>query len=154
MSTLSDHDHEANLRKQILELTRELQRHRQQTRKPFEPGVDYLGYAGRVYDEQEVVAAVDTVLDFWLTLGPEGAAFEKELAEYNIAVNCVTPAAAKTRIFDQISQEHIDYMLSKIPRNRFLMVDEAAAMITWMVSEENSFTTGAAFDISGGRATY
>ena len=81
MSTLSDHDHEANLRKQILELTRELQRHRQQTRKPFEPGVDYLGYAGRVYDEQEVVAAVDTVLDFWLTLGPEGAAFEKELAK-------------------------------------------------------------------------
>tara|TARA_B100000405_G_scaffold169630_1_gene118621 strand:- start:1075 stop:1827 length:753 start_codon:yes stop_codon:yes gene_type:complete len=78
----------------------------------------------------------------------------KELAEYNIAVNCVTPAAAKTRIFDQISQEHIDYMLSKIPRNRFLMVDEAAAMITWMVSEENSFTTGAVFDISGGRATY
>jgi 2-dehydro-3-deoxy-L-rhamnonate dehydrogenase (NAD+) len=78
----------------------------------------------------------------------------KELAEHNIAVNCVTPAAARTRIFDQMSQEHIDYMLSKIPRNRFLMVDEAAAMITWMACEENSFTTGAAFDISGGRATY
>ena len=78
----------------------------------------------------------------------------KELAEFNIAVNCVTPAAAKTKIFDQISQEHIDYMLSKIPRNRFVKVDELAAMIAWMVSSENSFTTGAVFDISGGRATY
>ena len=78
----------------------------------------------------------------------------KELAEFNIAVNCVTPAAAKTKIFDQISQEHIDYMLSKIPRNRFVKVDELAAMVAWMVSSENSFTTGAVFDISGGRATY
>ncbi len=78
----------------------------------------------------------------------------KELAEYNIAVNCVTPAAAKTRIFDQISQEHIDYMLSKIPRKRFVLVDELAAMVSWLASEENSFTTGAVFDISGGRATY
>lgn len=78
----------------------------------------------------------------------------KELAEYNIAVNCVTPAAAKTRIFDQISQEHIDYMLSKIPRKRFLLVDELASMVSWLASEENSFTTGGVFDISGGRATY
>ena len=78
----------------------------------------------------------------------------KELADKNIAVNCVTPAAAKTRIFDQISQEHIDYMLSKIPRNRFVKVEELAAMVSWMVSEENSFTTGAVFDVSGGRATY
>jgi len=78
----------------------------------------------------------------------------KELAEYNIAVNCVTPAAAKTRIFDQISQEHIDYMLSKIPRKRFVLVDELASMVSWLSSEENSFTTGAVFDISGGRATY
>jgi len=78
----------------------------------------------------------------------------KELAEYNIAVNCVTPAAAKTKIFDQISQEHINYMLSKIPRKRFVLVDELASMVSWMVSEENSFTTGAVFDISGGRATY
>ena len=78
----------------------------------------------------------------------------KELAEYDIAVNCVTPAAAKTRIFDQISKEHIDYMLSKIPRGRFLTLDEAAAMIAWLSSRENSFTTGAVFDISGGRATY
>tara|TARA_B100000029_G_scaffold397526_1_gene395833 strand:+ start:12873 stop:13613 length:741 start_codon:yes stop_codon:yes gene_type:complete len=78
----------------------------------------------------------------------------KELADKNIAVNCVTPAAAKTRIFDQISQEHIDYMLSKIPRNRFVKVEELAAMVSWMVSEENSFTTGAVFDLSGGRATY
>ena len=78
----------------------------------------------------------------------------KETADRNIAVNCVTPAAAKTRIFDQMSQAHIDYMLSKIPRGRFLGVDEAAAMVAWMVSEENSFTTGAVFDLSGGRATY
>ncbi len=78
----------------------------------------------------------------------------KETADRNIAVNCITPAAAKTRIFDQISQTHIDYMLSKIPRGRFLAVEEAAAMVAWMVSEENSFTTGAVFDLSGGRATY
>ena len=78
----------------------------------------------------------------------------KELAEYNIAVNCVTPAAAKTRIFDQISKEHIDNMLSKIPRKRFVLVDELASMVSWLSSEENSFTTGAVFDISGGRATY
>jgi 3-oxoacyl-[acyl-carrier protein] reductase len=78
----------------------------------------------------------------------------KELADVDVAVNCVTPAAARTRIFDQMSQTHIDYMLSKIPRGRFLELDEAAAMIAWLVSEENSFTTGAAFDLSGGRATY
>ena len=78
----------------------------------------------------------------------------KETADRNIAVNCVTPAAARTRIFDQMAQAHIDYMLSKIPRGRFLEVAEAAAMIAWMVSDENSFTTGAAFDLSGGRATY
>ncbi len=78
----------------------------------------------------------------------------KELADYDIAVNCVTPAAARTRIFDQMSQEHIDYMLSKIPRGRFLEVEEAANMIAWVVSPENSFTTGAVFDLSGGRATY
>ena len=78
----------------------------------------------------------------------------KELADKNIAVNCVTPAAAKTRIFDQMTQEHIDYMLSKIPRNRFALVEELASLVTWMASEENSFTTGAVFDLSGGRATY
>ena len=78
----------------------------------------------------------------------------KELADKNIAVNCVTPAAAKTRIFDQISQEHINYMLSKIPRGRFIKVDELASMVSWLVSEENSYTTGAVFDLSGGRATY
>ena len=78
----------------------------------------------------------------------------KELADKDIAVNCVTPAAAKTRIFDQISQEHIDYMLSKIPRNRFAKVEELGSLVSWMVSEENSFTTGAVFDLSGGRATY
>lgn len=78
----------------------------------------------------------------------------KELAGTDIAVNCVTPAAARTRIFDQMSQEHIDYMLSKIPRGRFLELKEAAEMIVWAVSPENSFTTGAVFDLSGGRATY
>jgi len=78
----------------------------------------------------------------------------KELAGYDIAVNCITPAAVKTRIFDQITQEHIDYMLSRIPRGRFLKAEEAAAMVAWLVSEDNSFTTGAAFDLSGGRATY
>ena len=78
----------------------------------------------------------------------------KELAGYDIAVNCITPAAARTRIFEQISQEHIDYMLSKIPRNRFLEVEEIASMVAWLVSAENSFTTGAVFDLSGGRATY
>ena len=78
----------------------------------------------------------------------------KELANFDIAVNCVTPAAARTRIFDQMSEEHINYMLSKIPRGRFLDVQEAARMIVWAVSPENSFTTGAVFDLSGGRATY
>ncbi len=78
----------------------------------------------------------------------------KETADKNIAVNCITPAAARTRIFDQMSQEHIDFMLSKIPRGRFLEVDEVSAMVAWLVSEENSFTTGAVFDLSGGRATY
>ena len=78
----------------------------------------------------------------------------KALADKNIAVNCVTPAAAKTRIFDQISEEHINYMLSKIPRNRFVRVEELASMVAWMVSDENSFTTGGVFDLSGGRATY
>ena len=78
----------------------------------------------------------------------------KELAGYNIAVNCVTPAVAKTRIFDQMTKEHIDYMLSKIPRNRFAKVEELASLVTWLSSEENSFTTSAVYDLSGGRATY
>lgn len=78
----------------------------------------------------------------------------KELASKDIAVNCITPAAARTRIFDQLSQQHIAYMLSRIPRARFLEVDEIAAMVAWLVSEENSFSTGAVFDLSGGRATY
>jgi 3-oxoacyl-[acyl-carrier protein] reductase len=78
----------------------------------------------------------------------------KEFAGSDIAVNCVTPAAARTRIFDQMTQDHIDFMLSKIPRGRFLEVDEAANMIVWLCSAENSFTTGAVFDLSGGRATY
>ena len=78
----------------------------------------------------------------------------KELANKNIAVNCVTPAAAKTRIFDQMTEEHINYMLSKIPRNKFAKVEELASLVTWLASEENSFSTAAVFDLSGGRATY
>jgi 2-dehydro-3-deoxy-L-rhamnonate dehydrogenase (NAD+) len=78
----------------------------------------------------------------------------KELATSNILVNCITPAAAKTEIFDQMSQEHIDFMLSRIPMNRFLQVEEAAALIAWLSSEDCAFSTGATFDISGGRATY
>lgn len=78
----------------------------------------------------------------------------KEHAGENIAVNCVTPATARTRILDQLTPEFIDYMLSKIPRGRFVELEEASAMIAWLASEENSFTTGAVFDLSGGRATY
>ena len=78
----------------------------------------------------------------------------KELAAHDIAVNCITPAAARTAIFDQMTDEHIAYMLSKVPRGRFVLVDEVAAMVAWLASAENSFTTGGVFDISGGRATY
>ena len=78
----------------------------------------------------------------------------KEVAEYNISVNALTPAAAKTKIFDQVSEQHIAYMLAKIPRGRFLQVEEAAAMVAFIVSDECTFTTGFTFDISGGRATY
>jgi NAD(P)-dependent dehydrogenase (short-subunit alcohol dehydrogenase family) len=78
----------------------------------------------------------------------------KELATKGVLVNCVTPAAAKTDLFDQMTQAQIDHMLSKIPMNRFLAVDELAAMVAWLSSEECSFSTGAVFDISGGRAVY
>ncbi len=78
----------------------------------------------------------------------------KELAQDGICVNCITPAVIQTDILDQCSQEHIDYMLSKIPMGRFGEVDEAAAMVAWLASEECSFTTGGVFDLSGGRATY
>jgi 2-dehydro-3-deoxy-L-rhamnonate dehydrogenase (NAD+) len=78
----------------------------------------------------------------------------KELAHQDVAVNCITPAAARTRIFDQMSEEHIGYMLAKIPRGRFLLPEEVASMVAFLASAENSFTTGAVFDLSGGRATY
>jgi len=78
----------------------------------------------------------------------------KELAQTGVLVNCVTPAAAKTAIFDQMTDQHIQYMLSKIPMNRFVNVDEIAALVCWLASEDCSFSTGAVFDISGGRATY
>ena len=92
-------------------------------------------------------ASKAAVIGFTKSLG-------KELADIDVAVNCVTPAAARTRIFDQMKEEFIDYMLSKIPRGRFLEVAEAAEMIAWVASRQNSFTTGAVFDLSGGRATY
>ena len=78
----------------------------------------------------------------------------KELPKHNISVNCITPSACRTRIFDQLTQQHIDYMLSKIPRGRFVELDEIASMVAWLVSAENSYTTGSVFDLSGGRATY
>ncbi|WP_315768100.1 MULTISPECIES: SDR family NAD(P)-dependent oxidoreductase [unclassified Bradyrhizobium] len=78
----------------------------------------------------------------------------KELAQHDITVNAVTPAAAKTAIFDQMTQTHIDFMLSKIPKGRFVLVEELAAMVAWLASEDCAFSTGAVFDISGGRATY
>jgi 2-dehydro-3-deoxy-L-rhamnonate dehydrogenase (NAD+) len=78
----------------------------------------------------------------------------KELAGFEIAVNAVTPAAAKTAIFDQLTQQHIDFMLSKIPKGRFVLVEELAAMVAWLASADCAFSTGAVFDISGGRATY
>src|SRR5882672_10654243 len=78
----------------------------------------------------------------------------KELAQHDILVNAVTPAAAKTAIFDQLTQQHIDFMLSKIPKARFVLVEELAAMVAWLASEDCAFSTGAVFDISGGRATY
>ena len=78
----------------------------------------------------------------------------KELAQYNIAVNAVTPAGAKTRILDQMSKEHVQKMLSKVPRGRFLELDELSSLVCWLSSEENSFSTAAIFDISGGRSTY
>jgi len=92
-------------------------------------------------------AAKAGVIGFTKSLG-------KELAKHDIAVNCITPAAARTAIFDQITQQHIDFMLSKIPRERFVLVEEIAAMAAWLSSAENSFTTAGVFDISGGRATY
>jgi 3-oxoacyl-[acyl-carrier protein] reductase len=81
-------------------------------------------------------------------------ALGKELAKHDIAVNCITPAAAQTRILEQVEPQFIEFMLAKIPRGRFVQVEEIAAMVAWLVSADNSFTTGAVFDLSGGRATY
>jgi NAD(P)-dependent dehydrogenase (short-subunit alcohol dehydrogenase family) len=78
----------------------------------------------------------------------------KELAKTSIRVNCVTPAAVRTPIFDQMTQEHIDFMLSKIPLGRFGLVEEVCSLVCWLASEECSYSTGAVFDVSGGRATY
>jgi 2-dehydro-3-deoxy-L-rhamnonate dehydrogenase (NAD+) len=92
-------------------------------------------------------AAKAGVIGFTKSLG-------KELAESGVLANCVTPAAIRTAIFDQITQQHVDYMLSKIPMGRLGKVEEAAAMVAWLSSEDCSFSTGAVFDLSGGRATY
>ena len=81
-------------------------------------------------------------------------ALGKELADKNIAVNAVTPAGAKTRILDQMSDKHVEFMLSKVPRGRFLEAEELSSLVCWLSSEENSFSTAAVFDISGGRSTY
>jgi len=128
------------------------------TNKALVPGMKARGY-GRIVNIASVAgkegnpdasaysASKAGVIGFTKSLG-------KELADHDIAVNCVTPAAARTAIFDQLKEEFIAFMLSKIPRGRFLEVEEAAAMITWIASAENSFTTGAVFDLSGGRATY
>lgn len=128
------------------------------TNKAVVPGMTARGY-GRIVNIASIAgkegnpnasaysASKAAVIGFTKSLG-------KELAGHDIAVNCVTPAAARTAIFDQMEEEFIAYMLSKIPRARFLEVDEAAAMIAWMASAENGFTTGAVFDLSGGRATY
>ena len=122
------------------------------------PGMKSQGY-GRIVNIASVAgkegnptacaysASKAGVIGFTKSLG-------KELAEFDIAVNCVTPAAARTPIFDQMSEEHIAYMLSKIPRARFVEVEEIASMIAWLCSAENSFTTASVFDLSGGRATY
>ncbi|MCB1445203.1 MAG: SDR family oxidoreductase [Rhizobiaceae bacterium] len=92
-------------------------------------------------------ASKAAVMGFTKSLG-------KELAGYDIAVNCITPATAQTRILEQLKPEFIEYMRSRIPRGRFLEVDEAASMVAWLVSRENSFTTASTFDLSGGRTTY
>ena len=126
--------------------------------RAFVPGMKARGY-GRIVNIASIAgkegnpgasaysAAKAGVIALTKSLG-------KELAGYDIAVNCVTPAAARTRIFEQMTEEHIGFMLSKIPRNRFVNVEEIASMIAWLVSPENSFTTGGVFDLSGGRATY
>lgn len=126
--------------------------------KAFIPGM-ILGKYGRIINVASVAgkegnpnasaysAAKAGVIGLTKSMG-------KELAISGVTVNCITPAAAKTDIFKQMSQEHIDYMLSKIPMGRFLALDELSAMVAWLASEECSFSTGAVFDISGGRSTY
>ena len=98
-----------------------------------------------VTDDTEVERARDETL--------AALALTKSLAGHDIAVSCITPALAKTRILEQMSQPHMDDMPGKIPRNRFVKMEEVAAMVAWLVSAENGFTTGAVFDLSGGRAT-
>lgn len=122
------------------------------------PGMIALGY-GRIVNIASVAgkegnpnasaysAAKAGLIGLTKTLG-------KELATSGVLVNCVTPAAAQTEIFQQMTQEHVQYMLSKIPMNRFIKVEEIAALVAWLASTECSFSTGAVFDLSGGRATY
>jgi 3-oxoacyl-[acyl-carrier protein] reductase len=133
---------------------------------------DYDAVAAAVAQTEEALGKIDILVNSAGIAGKEGnpnaaayaaakagvigltKAVGKECAKYDIANNAITPATAKTRILDELKPEFIDYMLSRIPRGRFLEDEEAASMVAWLVSQENSFTTASVFDLSGGRATY
>ena len=141
-------------------------------RQVFDVNVHGLFYANRACVPHMVAGGYGRIVNIASIAGKEGnpnasaysaskaavigltKSLGKELAKHPITVNCVTPAAVRTAIFDQMSEEHIAYMLSKIPIGRFGTVEEVAALVTWLASEECSFTTGGVFDVSGGRATY
>lgn len=141
-------------------------------RKVFDVNVHGLFYANRACVPHMVAGGYGRIVNIASVAGKEGnpnasaysaskaavigltKSLGKELAKHPITVNCVTPAAVRTAIFDQMSEEHIAYMLSKIPIGRFGTVDEVTALVAWLASEECSFTTGGVFDVSGGRATY
>ncbi len=141
-------------------------------RKVFDVNVHGLFYANKACVPHMIAGGYGRIVNIASIAGKEGnpnasayssskaavigltKSLGKELARTGIRVNCITPAAVRTAIFDQMTQSHIDFMLSKIPMNRFGTVEEIAAMIAWMASEECSFTTGAVFDLSGGRAVY
>lgn len=141
-------------------------------KKVFDVNVHGLFYANRACVPHMVEGGYGRIVNIASIAGKEGnpnasaysaskaavigltKSLGKELATQPITVNCVTPAAVRTAIFDQMSEQHIAYMLSKIPIGRFGTVDEVTALVTWLASEECSFTTGGVFDVSGGRATY
>lgn len=141
-------------------------------RKVFDVNVHGLFYANRACVPLMIEGGYGRIVNIASVAGKEGnpnasaysaskaavigltKSLGKELAAHPITVNCVTPAAVKTAIFEQMTQQHIDFMLSKIPMGRFGTIEEIAALVTWLASEECSFTTGGVFDASGGRATY